>query len=325
MDNNLSEKIYKKALSYGYDDCGIIPVDALASYALYLKERIEKIPQSMEFYRDMERYTQIHEIYPWAKSIVICSIWLGKYRYPESLQGKYGKAFMLSPNTVPDSNEYQNKLQFEQWMTETGIHYHGGPNSAPGYGFSLREAAVAAGIGIIRKNNFFYGPKGSYYELEGYLIDQECEYLHKNDIRPCPDTCKLCRRSCRTCALSDAYTMDPTLCISFLTTFAQGILPEGTQPEQLAEWICGCDDCQDVCPFNRHDWSAGQNFFGLKEIESLLAPENLAAASDVTIRQYVIPKTADHITPDQTEVLRKNARRAIAYKRQADTAIGRTK
>ena len=45
MDNNLSEKIYKKALSYGYDDCGIIPVDALASYALHLKERIEKIPQ----------------------------------------------------------------------------------------------------------------------------------------------------------------------------------------------------------------------------------------------------------------------------------------
>ena len=45
---------------------------------------------------------------------------------------------------------------------------------------SLRYVAEMAGLGIVRKNNFLYSEKGSYLELVGYVIDQECELYHES-------------------------------------------------------------------------------------------------------------------------------------------------
>ena len=42
---------------------------------------------------------------------------------------------------------------------------------------ALRWAGMKAGIGIIRKNNFFYTEKGSYQYLEAFLIDEPLQYI----------------------------------------------------------------------------------------------------------------------------------------------------
>ena len=78
------------------------------------------------------------------------------------------------------------------------IQYIGGETAKPAGVVPLRPASVAAGLGIYRKNNFFYGPKGSNYELVAYLIDKSCEYIHDTDIPPCPDSCNLCQQGCKT-------------------------------------------------------------------------------------------------------------------------------
>lgn len=44
--------------------------------------------------------------------------------------------------------------------------------------------------------------------------------------------------------------MDPGNCVSFLTTFGKGNVPEHLDEGMLEEWICGCDNCQDTCPYN---------------------------------------------------------------------------
>ena len=85
----------------------------------------------------------------------------------------------------------------------------GGETHLPARILPLRYAAVAAGLGIFRKNNFFYGEKGSYYELEGYLLDVSCEYRESHNLRPCADTCKACQNACKTHALCGPYTMIP--------------------------------------------------------------------------------------------------------------------
>ena len=316
MKNSLlAAQIHYKALECGYDGCGIIPISDLDEYQSRLQERIKLFPHSKPIYNSPEEFCRIRENYPWAKSAIVCTVWLGKYRYPESLQGKYAKHFVLSADDLPDSNEYQNKRRFEAWLSDANIRFIGGETNLPGKILPLRLAAVKAGLGIFRRNNFFYGEKGSYYALEGYLIDADCEYRNTHEIRPCSEKCNLCQQACKTHALCAPYTMDPTLCVSFLTTFAGGAVPPHLQEENLGTWICGCDACQDACPYNRrHDWSSGEEFFGLDGITELMEPENILAASDEELRVNIIPRTDHHIPPEQVNILRVNAKRAGRYK-----------
>lgn len=315
MDKYLSQNIYKKALEYGYDNCGIIPIEALDIYSNQLKERIDKFPESAAVYGFADSYSHLKRDYPWAKSMIVCTEWYGKYRFPSSLQGRYAKAFLLSIATAPDSREHKGKEDFEKWMYENGIHFEGGEINMPARIVPLRQAAVAAGLGIFRKNNFFYGPKGSWYGLEGYLIDKSCEYIQESTLKPCAEKCNLCQKTCKTKALSAPFTMNPISCVSFCTTFGEGKIPKNLLPEQFGEWILGCDSCQDACPYNiGHDWNEGEAFPGLEEIENLLQPENIISASDKEIIEKVIPKTEFHLTAAKADVLRVSAQRVLDMK-----------
>ena len=137
--------------------------------------------------------------------------------------------------------------------------------------------------------------------------------MHECNLRPCADTCTLCQKACPTKALSAPYTMNPLSCVSFWTTFGQGAIPPHLTASQFSTWLCGCDACQDACPYNRlHDWSRGEDFPGLAEAEPLMQPESLLSASDDVLIQNVIPKADLHISPDQVQTLRVNAARVLA-------------
>lgn len=316
-NNTPTQNIYQMAMNCGFENCGIIPISDLAGYKDQLDERKNNVSQSARFYQGMEAFTHLKEQYPWAKSIVICTTWLGKYRYPESLQGKYAKSFLLSPESVPDSKDHQDKLRFEAWMSEQGIRWEGGEKYGALRNLPLRYAAVMAGLGIFRKNNFFYTEKGSYYELEGYVIDQESILKQSCNLSACAESCTLCQSACKTHALSAPYTMNPMECVSFWTTFGQGNVPPQLAESQFEHWVCGCDSCQDVCPYNKHDWNHGEDFPGLDEITALLQPENIVNASDYMLCEVVIPKTIAHIPPQQVETLRVAAARVLRQSTRA--------
>ena len=182
---DLGKTIHEKALEYGYDNCGVISLEAFGDYKERLKERIEKFPEAAAILGTS--FTNLKENYPWAKSAIICTEYYGKYKFPASLQGIYAKSFLLSSD-VPEYPNRKGKEHFEKWMTSKSIHYEGGKTNMPGKIFPLRQAAVVAGLGIFRKNNFFYGPKGSWYGLEGYLIDSSCEYIQEIKLKPCSET-----------------------------------------------------------------------------------------------------------------------------------------
>ncbi|MBR1604220.1 MAG: epoxyqueuosine reductase [Synergistaceae bacterium] len=306
---NLSAQIHDAALQFGYESCGIIKLSDISGYRKYLDERIAKIPESKKIYGFYDAFDKLEANYPWAKAIVVCALWLGKYKFPASLEGKWGKYFILAPVTEPKSDAYKNMKLFEAWLSENNIKAESSPM------LPLRHAAVYAGLGIFRKNNFFYGKNGSFYDLKAYLIDKECEYKNNCDIKPCAENCKLCQDACRTRALCAPYTMNPMLCLSFITTFGGGAVPDGFTEADMGSWICGCDDCQDVCPHNQdHDWSSGEDFCDynyVSELEELLQPENILSASDETLINKVIPKTAQHIKPEDCNILRVDAARVL--------------
>ena len=296
----LGEMIERAAMNFGFDSCGIIPISFMDSFQTNLQKRVEAVPSTVPFYN----CTPAKEKFSWGESIVICTYNFGKYRYPREQRGRYGKAFLLGPKK--DKPYGYDIPGFEDWFESQGIRFHQGD-----FG-SLRHAAEKAGLGITRKNNFFYTASGSYVDLVGFVIDQECELIHDNNIKPCSDRCDLCQKACKTHSLSASYTMNPFLCISFLTSFGKGNVPPELKEEMYEQWICGCDNCQDACPYNlKHDWDEGEIYSDLEEIAPLLVPEKVVAAMDDFLKEQVIPRLSDHLQPEDTEVLRKNARRAI--------------
>lgn len=300
----LAQSIYHAALNAGFDNCGIISLNDMESFTARIKGRMDAVPNSRPFYEGIRINADIRERFPWAKSFVICTTRYGKYRYPEQLQGRYAKSFFLSSENNP-TRTHEQKQSLSQWFDENHIRWDNGSV------YGLRHAALQAGLGVSRKNNFFYDEKGSWLNLEGYLIDRECRLYQKHQLRPCSPNWNLCVKNCPTGSLSAPYVMEPSLCISYCTTFGRGIVPEGVSEAAFGEWVIGCDRCQDICPFNRHDWDTGEEFPGLKKLLPLLQPEKLLAATDEELTEQIVPKTANHIQPKEVDTLRRNALRLL--------------
>ncbi len=315
--SNIAEEIQNQALTCGFDKCGIIPISALDGFDRLYQKRLTDIPASQYFYKGVNGLNKTQERFPWARSIVILVFDYGKFRFPKELQGKYGKAFFLEPEKGSKARFDLERL--EVWFCENGIRAEGGEHFGSSSIGPLRYMAMKAGLGIIRKNNFFYTESGSYNNLFGYVIDKECELIRTCDILPCSEKCDLCRKACRTKALEAPYTVNPFKCISYLTTFGNSDVPDGLTDEMYGEWMCGCDNCQDVCPYNRrHDWNKGEALKELEDIASVILPDNYDTLTDEFLIHNIIPKTANHLQVKDIPALRKNAARSAANSRNGN-------
>jgi epoxyqueuosine reductase len=112
-----------------------------------------------------------------------------------------------------------------------------------------RELAMAAGIGFIGKNTMLISPGvGSYTSLGVLLTTAALPACQPAEAR-CGH-CRRCLDSCPTNAFAAPYLLDARRCISYLTIeHRRDIAPELAQRSK--RWVFGCDECQQVCPYNK--------------------------------------------------------------------------
>jgi epoxyqueuosine reductase len=283
----MASLIRTKALDIGYENCGIVKISAMKGYAEKLDQRIARFPQSRPMYERFFKFAELEQAYPWAKSVVICSVWYGKYYIPEHLKGLIGKAYLVDGRRDTRSSAYRNSLKFEESLHALGLRVA----DERDYGITaLRWAAMQAGIGIVRSNNFFYSKKGSWITLEAWLIDQELELIHSVDnIKKCSEKCQLCVKACPTKALAEPYAINGVGCVSYLTSKA-ACMPGKPFYDQTGDWVFGCDACQDICPHNKRAWKAKEEFPGLAELSTRLSPEKIVAMDYASLRALLPTK-----------------------------------
>lgn len=113
--------IVNKAIEFGFDKCGIIPVEMMSEYEDRLEERMEHFPQTKEKYEAFRSFAHLQEDYPWARSVVICSFWYGRYHIPDELQGCIAKYYLTDGRRNPESKGYQTSAAFEKYLTDRGF------------------------------------------------------------------------------------------------------------------------------------------------------------------------------------------------------------
>lgn len=86
-----------------------------------LEARLDRFPEAIAMYRLKDLFLNVKNLYPWAKSLIVCKFWLGQCRYPHLLDGKYSRAFLLSPDTAPECRAHQHKLRFMKWLAQRGL------------------------------------------------------------------------------------------------------------------------------------------------------------------------------------------------------------
>jgi len=287
----MENKIREKALELGYEDCGIIKVGSLAGYLDKLEERISRIPMGEEIYGRFRSYADPAASNPLIKSIVVAIVPIYKYNVPDEFDGAYGKVYMFDSRKDERAPFFRIRQELSSFLESLGMTCISGIDS--GFVAPARWAAYKAGLGVIRRNNFFYTENGSYNYIEMFAVDRELELIRDIMPKACPEGCGKCIRACPTCTLCAPYTMSMIECVAFQTSlsanFAMGI-PSSETAEQIGRRVYGCDDCQDVCPFNKGRWTGGGDFPGLDALAVSMRPENIMRMSYEEIGRILGPK-----------------------------------
>ena len=128
-----------------------------------------------------------------------------------------------------------------------------------------RPIAEKAGLGWEGKHSLLIdGNTGSWFFLGELMINLPLKSDAPIQPNQCGE-CVACIKICPTQAIVAPYVIDARRCISYLTIEHNGAIEESLRP-LMGNRIYGCDDCQLICPWNRHSDLSQEADFQTKEI-----------------------------------------------------------
>jgi epoxyqueuosine reductase len=231
----------------GFDFVGIAKADFLAEEAPRLEHWLKQNHHGEMGYmaNHFDKRLDPRLLVPGAKSVISLL-----YNYhnpnkqvigaPKLSSYAYGKDYHLV---------IKNKLKriIEDWSARYGtIAGRVFVDSAP---VMDKVWAAKSGLGWIGKHtNLINKEKGSYFFIAEIIVDLDLDY--DRPIKDYCGTCTKCIDACPTGAIIRPYVVDGSKCISYFTIELKDGIPQEMKGT-FANWMFGCDICQEVCPWNR--------------------------------------------------------------------------
>ena len=254
----ISDSIKRSAHDLGFDLAGIAPVQELGELNYFPQWIDEQRHGGMRYLETrieggQLKRSSIQTAAPWAKSVIVCALNYNTAQ-PYSLQSEDKSKGWISRYAwgqrdyhdviLPKLRELEERIRAE--IPERQPRFWSYVDTGP---VIERVLAKYAGIGWQAKNTCIINQElGSWLFLGVILTSLELQ----PDLPP-PDRCGTCTRcldACPTSAFIDAYKLDASKCISYLTIEKRGDIPEDLR-DGMGRHVFGCDICQDVCPWNR--------------------------------------------------------------------------
>lgn len=306
MSKNIKEYIKVSANELGFSDIGFAAITNWDNEFEYFEQWLDEKRHAQMLF--MERNKHLREypkkILDTAKTVIVTATNYFTPFYHIEKKG-YGKI-----SRYAWGEDYHNIIKKMQKKLIARIQQIA-PNSENKYFVDSspvleKQWAIRSGIGYQGKNGLIIHPKYGTWIFLGVI-------LTSLDITPSKpftkDLCKKCTKcidNCPTSAIVRPKVIDANKCIAYHTCETK---PDEGLPyyirKNLNGWIYGCDDCQNVCPWNKNAIpTTNKAFYPKKEKISI----EIQKVFDMTDDEF---KTEFHKNPIQRiklKGLQRNAR-----------------
>lgn len=244
-----TQQVRAFAQQLGFEQCGIAKAQPLDEDARRLEQWLNKgLHGNMQY---MENHFDLRvdptKLVPGAKSVITLLL---NY-FPQQEQPHHTPKI----SKYAYGNDYHEVIRAKLNALLSLISEHIGQVHGRGFVDSApvleRTWAQRSGLGWIGRNgNLITKQQGSFFFIATLIVDLKLVY----DDPFAKDYCGSCRRCIDACP-TDAITEDKVIkgnqCISYYTIELKDMLLPDDKKGQFADWLFGCDVCQDVCPWNR--------------------------------------------------------------------------
>lgn len=269
-DNTQSVKEY--ALELGFSSVGIAGADILSEemsrYNQWLELGFHGTMGYLE--RNLDRREDIRKILPGAESVVVVAQnYYTPYKHSHDATGKISRyAWGDDYHEVipPKLSNLANEIERLYPGCSTKVYTD--------TGHLLEKAwAARAGIGWQGKHsNIISRTHGSWFFIG--IVITTARLTSDTPIEDFCGTCTACLDACPTGAIVQPYVVDGSKCLSFWTIETK---PDVEFPIEISSnmdgWVFGCDECQNVCPWNRFSSETTEHSFMPRNDELTLSFE----------------------------------------------------
>ena len=288
----LKAQLISFARQIGFDSCRIAACD-MPTHASEFREWLRQGAHGEMNYmqRGEEKRCDPQKVLPGAKSIVVLALNYfqgeGNRRSPASAKLPRGRQTAATGTIARYAwgDDYHDVIEAKLDKIDQFLRGFGGQqkcyvDTGP---ILERDHAAQAGIGWHGKNTMLIDEQlGTWFFLAEILTTLELPADQPVEDR-C-GTCERCIKACPTGAITAPHRLDARRCISYLTIELKGSIPLELRP-LIGDRIFGCDDCLDVCPWNRFAQVSHETAFSARESTTGMSLREYLRLSDAEFRQ----------------------------------------
>ena len=300
---SIKSRLLEKARDLGFDSCGITTPDGAGPAGERLRHFLQQGRHGDMAWmaNNADRRADARVLWPAARSIVMLGV--NYHRppaaspegaviadYAEGREGAVIADYAASPEGAviadyAEGRDYHDLIKkrlkrLGRWLIEN----HGGEikvfvDTAP---LMEKPLAAAAGLGWQGKHTNLVSRQFGSWLFLGALLST----LKLPADGPARDHCGGCRRcldACPTDAFPGPYQLDARRCISYLTIEHKGVIPAPFRAP-MGGRIFGCDDCLQVCPWNKFARQSQEAAFVAQSRIAGLSLTDLAALGEDDFR-----------------------------------------